>query len=102
MARAALEHAPSPRAIDARFEQTAQRQYTRTLLFSSVADLMGAVVAKIQPAVNAAYRAKAEALGVSPRACPNNPCDSMSTMGVYSVDGTTPGWRDELKGDSMQ
>ena len=29
---------------------------------------MGAVVAKIQPAVNAAYRAKAEALGVSLRA----------------------------------
>jgi hypothetical protein len=68
MARAALEHALSPRAIDALFEQTARRQYTRTLLFSSVVDLMGTVVAKIQPAVNAAYRAKAEALGVSLRA----------------------------------
>ena len=68
MARAALEHALSPQAIDALFERTAQRQYTRTLLFSSVVDLMGSVVAKIQPAVNAAYRAKAEALGVSLRA----------------------------------
>ena len=68
MARAALEHALSPQAIDALFEQTAQRQYTRTLLFSSVVDLMGTVVAKIHPAVNAAYRAKAEALGVSLRA----------------------------------
>ena len=68
MVRAALEHTLSPRAIDALFEQTAQRQYTRTLLFSSVVDLMGTVVAKIQPAVNAAYRAKAEALGVSLRA----------------------------------
>src|SRR4029079_11904655 len=68
MARAALEHALSPQAIDALFEQTAQRQYTRTLLFSSVVDLMGAVVAKVQPAVNTAYRAKAEALGVSLRA----------------------------------
>jgi IS4 transposase len=68
MARAALEHALAPHAIDALFERTAQRQYTRTLLFSSVVDLMGAVVAKIQPAVNAAYRAKAEALGVSLRA----------------------------------
>lgn len=68
MARAALEHALSPQAIDALFEQTAQRQYTRTLLFSSVVDLMGTVVAKIQPAVNSAYRAKAEALGVSLRA----------------------------------
>jgi IS4 transposase len=68
MARAALEHALSPRAIDALFDRTAERQYTRTLLFSSVVDLMGTVVAKIRPAVNAAYRAKAEALGVSLRA----------------------------------
>src|SRR3954470_3226958 len=68
MARAALEHALSPQAIDALFDRTAERQYTRTLLFSSVVDLMGSVVAKIQPAVNAAYRAKADALGVSLRA----------------------------------
>ena len=68
MARAALEHTLSPQAIDALFERTAQRQYTRTLLLSSVVDLMGSVVSKIQPAVNAAYRAKAEALGVSLRA----------------------------------
>ena len=68
MTRAALEHALAPEAIDALFERAAQRQYTRTLLFSSVVDLMGAVVAKIQPAVNAAYRAKADALGVSLRA----------------------------------
>ena len=36
MARAALEHALSPGAIDALFEQAAERQYTRTLLFSTV------------------------------------------------------------------
>jgi IS4 transposase len=68
MARAALEHALAPQAIDRLFEETAERQYTRTLLFSSVVDLMGSVVAKIQPAINAASRAKAEALGVSLRA----------------------------------
>ena len=51
MVRAALEHTLAPQAIDALFEQTAQRQYTRTLLFSSV-------VAKVRPAINAAYRAK--------------------------------------------
>ena len=68
MVRAALEHALSPRTIDALFEQTAQRQYTRTLLFSSVVDLMATVVCKVRPAINAAYRAKAEALGVSLRA----------------------------------
>jgi IS4 transposase len=68
MARAAVEHALAPEAIDALFERTAERQYTRTLLFSSVVDLMGAVVARVQPAVNAAYRAKAETLGVSLKA----------------------------------
>ena len=68
MARAALEHALAPQAIDALFERTAQRQYTRTLLFSSVVDLMGTVVAGVQPAINAAYRARAETLGVSLRA----------------------------------
>ena len=84
MARAALEHALAPEAIDALFERTAQRQYTRTLLFSSVVDLMGTVVAEIQPAVNAAYRAKAEALGVSLRA-------------VYDkLDRTEPGVSAEL------
>jgi len=84
MARAALEHALSPQAIDTLFEQTAQRQYTRTLLFSSVVDLMGSVVSGIQPAVNAAYRAKAEALGVSLRA-------------VYDkLDRTEPGVSAEL------
>jgi IS4 transposase len=84
MVRAAIEHALSPRAIDALFERVAERQYTRTLLFSSVVDLMGAVVAKVQPAVNAAYRARAEALGVSLRA-------------VYDkLDRTEPGVSAEL------
>jgi hypothetical protein len=84
MVRAALEHALAPQAIDSLFERTAQRQYTRTLLFSSVVDLMGAVVAKIQPAVTAAYRAKAEPLGVSIKA-------------VYDkLDRTEPGVTAEL------
>ena len=73
MARAALEHALAPQAIDALFERTAERQYTRTLLFSSVVDLMGSVVAKIQPAVNAAYRARAESASGSERACRPSP-----------------------------
>jgi IS4 transposase len=84
MVRAALEHTLSPQAIDDLFERTAERQYTRTLLFSSVVDLMGSVVAGIQPAVNAAYRARAEALGVSLRA-------------VYDkLDRTEPGISAEL------
>src|SRR5262245_31581102 len=68
MIRAALEHTLSPRTIDAPFERAAKRPYTRPLLFSSVVALMGAVVAKAQPAFNAAYRARAETPGVSLKA----------------------------------
>ncbi len=35
-------------------------------------------------------------------ACPNNPCDSMSTMEVHSVNRTAPGRRAGVKGDPMQ
>lgn len=84
MTRAALEHALDPRAIDELFERVSERQSTRTLLFSSVVDLMAAVVTKIRPAVNAAYRARAEALGVSLKA-------------VYDkLDRTEPGTSAEL------
>jgi len=44
MARATLEHALSAEALDALFEQTAQRGYTRELLFSTAVDLMSRVV----------------------------------------------------------
>ena len=53
MARAAMEHALSPEALDAMFVDHADRQYTRELLFSSVVDLMGVVVGKVAPSVHA-------------------------------------------------
>ena len=68
MARAALEHALSPRAIDALFETVAERQYTRKLLFSQVVDLMGTVVCNVRPAIHAAFQANAESIGASLRA----------------------------------
>ena len=68
MARAALEHALDPLAIDALFEDFAERQYTRKLLFSQVVDLMGTVVCKVRPAIHAAFQANAESIGVSLRA----------------------------------
>src|SRR4051794_307160 len=67
MARAALENALPPSAIDALFEDVAERQYTRTLLFSDVVDLMAMVVCKVRPSINAAYKKHAEALGVTRR-----------------------------------
>ena len=84
MARAALEHALSPRAIDALFQEVAQRQYTRKLLFSQVVDLMGTVVCNVRPAIHAAFQANPESIGVSLRA-------------VYDkIDRTEPGVSAEL------
>ena len=54
MVRALLENALNPKVVDALFEQHAQTQYTRELLFSSVVDVMGLVVGGMQPSVNAA------------------------------------------------
>src|SRR3954449_6038732 len=68
MVRATLENALNPLALDRLFEDTAERQYTRTLLFSSIVDLMSTVVCRIRPSINAAYRKLAPALGVTRKA----------------------------------
>jgi IS4 transposase len=68
MVRATLENALNPRALDQLFEGTAQRQYTRILLFSSIVDLMSTVVCRIRPSINAAYKKHASLLGVTRKA----------------------------------
>ena len=65
MTRACLEHALDPKALNALFERHAEWQYTKSLLFSSLVDLMAMVVCKIQPSVGAAYRAMKDELPVS-------------------------------------
>jgi IS4 transposase len=65
MVRGLLENTLSPRFLDELFQTSSELQYTRTLLFSSVVDLMGLVVNRIRPAVNAAFHARAETIGVS-------------------------------------
>src|SRR3954471_24598066 len=68
MARATLENALTPTDVDALFEDVAQNQYTRELLFSDVVDLMAMVVCKIRPSINAAYKKHAPTLGVTRQA----------------------------------
>jgi Transposase DDE domain len=68
MARGLMERALTPQRLDALFAKTAQRQYTRELLFSTTVDLMALVVCRVQPSVNAAYQARKEEVGVSVRA----------------------------------
>ncbi len=65
MVRAISERALGAEALDALFERTADRQYTRTLLFSSLVGLMSDVVLGISPSVRAAYQDSAESLPVS-------------------------------------
>jgi Transposase DDE domain len=68
MARGLMERALSAVHLDALFEKTAQRQYTKELLFSTVVDLMSTVVCRVRPSVHAAYLAKKDEVGVSVRA----------------------------------
>jgi IS4 transposase len=65
MVRGTLERVLGPDALDWWYERTAQKQYTRTLLFSTVYDLMSQVVFRIQPSVHAAYRAQEAQVGAS-------------------------------------
>jgi Transposase DDE domain len=68
MARSVLENLFQPQRLDELFERTAQRQYKRTLLFSSVVELMHSVVLGVEPTVYAAYRKRRQTLKVSDQA----------------------------------
>jgi hypothetical protein len=68
MAQAVLENALNPQLVDQLFEDFAQRQYTRKLLFSTIVDLMSLVVCRIRPAIHAAYQAHAETIDASIKA----------------------------------
>lgn len=65
MARGLLEHALVPAHLDALFTDTAQHQYTRSLLFSTTVDLMSLVVTGIRPTIHAGFQALKEHIPVS-------------------------------------
>jgi IS4 transposase len=71
MARAVLERLLDAQRINDLFACTAQQQYTRELLFSSLVQLMSEVVLGVHPSVHAAYQANREAIGVSTTALYN-------------------------------
>jgi IS4 transposase len=56
MIRGTMEYALSEKFVNELFENTAQRQYTRTLLFSDTVDVMGDLVCQVFPSVNAAHK----------------------------------------------
>ena len=68
MIRGALEYALSEQFVNELFENTAQRQYTRELLFSDVVDVMAGVVCQVFPSVYASYQKQCQRFSVSRRA----------------------------------
>jgi IS4 transposase len=65
MTRATLEHTLSASALDALFDRTAERGYTRELLFSTTVDVMSLVVCGTAPHVQSAYQHLRERIPVS-------------------------------------
>jgi hypothetical protein len=68
IARIALERLFDDQQLNQLFERTAQRQYHRELLFSQIVELMMSVVLRADKSVLAAYRKRADSLGVSDEA----------------------------------
>ena len=65
IARGMMERALNPEQLDQWFDKTAEAQYTKDLLFSSVFDIMSQVVCGSQKSVHAAYQASKEEIAVS-------------------------------------
>lgn len=65
MVRAIMERIFAPERLDQLFEATAERQYQRELLFSTVVGLMSLVVCGMYPSVSAAYKGFEQVVGVS-------------------------------------
>ena len=68
MDRAILENVFAPARLDELFTRTAQTQYQRELLFSTVVDLMSLVVCRASPSIHQAYRKRKDEIPVSIRA----------------------------------
>jgi hypothetical protein len=65
MVRAIMERIFATEQLEQLFEDTAEHQYTRELLFSNVVGIMSLVVCGIYPSVGAAYKAFEKVVGVS-------------------------------------
>jgi len=65
IARGMMERVLNPEQLDDWFEQTAEKQYTKELLFSTVFDIMSQVVSGSKASVHLAYQASKEDICVS-------------------------------------
>jgi len=87
MVRGILERVLSPQALDRLYEEVADRQYTRELLFSSVFELMNLVVCRIQPSIHAAYQEHKADIPTSIRAVYNklNRIDTVTSRALVGA-----------------
>jgi hypothetical protein len=65
MARGMMERVLNPDQLNEWFMETADQQYTKELLFSTIFDIMVQVVSGSHPSVHAAYQASKEDISVS-------------------------------------
>src|SRR5947209_20179082 len=73
MVRSLLERVLGAEQLDAWYERTVEKQYTRTLLFSTVYNLLSEVVFCMQPSPHAAYRHHGDTVGTPVDSVYNNP-----------------------------
>ena len=71
MVRGTLEHVFADSRLNQMFDDYADKQYCHELMFSACAKLMGLVVTRKQPSVNAAYRTLDEDISVAVQAVYN-------------------------------
>ena len=84
MVRGILEWAFDNQRLDQIFEALAEKQYTKTLLFSTCVELMVRVVTRVQPSLNAAIQSQEGALPVG-RDCVFDKINKLENDVVTSV-----------------
>src|SRR5207244_7873301 len=85
MLRGTLEYALRPELLDQLFSDTAQRQYTHKLLFSTLVDLTSLVVCRVHRSHHAAYQADPAQVGASLRALYDKLDHTESAVSAASV-----------------
>lgn len=94
MMRGTLERIISPEKLNELFDQTAQQQYTRELLFSDVVEVMMPVVAGMRPSVHASYQASKAQMGVSPTSVYNK-IDGIEPDVSVAIEGSSQNGRSQ-------
>ena len=94
MARGVMERVLNPDQLNAWFDRTADEQYTKDLLFSSLFDIVSLVVLGSHRSVHAAYQASQEDIGVSITSVYNKlngiETNTSAQLVRYAVEQVTP------------